>query len=97
MIISLEWFLLSRRPVAVGGVEKTSALFRLQLLRRHVLSHSREVGIDQTVRITLPALACIAAVLEASALEHLPDSRVAPVVRALLWPDAEVEVVVAAL
>ena len=74
-----------------------ATLLQLELLGGHILSHSCEVGIDKRIRVSLTTLAAEAAMVEASGLKHLPDRRITPVVRFLLRPDADIEIVVASI
>lgn len=64
---------------------------------RLVLSYSQEECIDHGVGVTLATLTDIPAVEEARVHQHLPDHRVAPIVRSLLGINFYLEVVVAAL
>jgi len=78
-------------------VVQFAALLELELLSGHVLGHSREEGVDKRVRITFTTLTGEATMIEATGDEHLPDSRVTPVVGNTLGPDADIEIVVAPL
>lgn len=51
---------------------------------RSILVNSVEEAVDQRVRISLATHAYETTVEEASLLQHLPDSRVAPVVGGML-------------
>lgn len=76
-------------------MEKFTALLEFELLGSHVFGNSCHVSIDECVRVTFAAFTSIATVIEASDLEHLPYSWVAPVVRPFLGPDAYIEIVMA--
>lgn len=65
------------------------------LLRSTVPLNCVEVAVNEGVRIALPANTCEATMEEASVLQHLPDSGIAPVVGHLLWEDLDLKVIMA--
>ena len=78
-------------------MEELATFFQLQLLQGHILGHSREVGVNEGVRVSLATLALVATVVEPSGHEHFPNLRVSPVVGLSLRPDVNVEVIVVTL
>ena len=95
--VSIRFVQVHRKLVTIRGVESLAAHFEFELLNGHVLSDSREVGIDKRIRVSLTTLASEATVIEARGDEHLPDGGVTPIVRYTLRPNADVEIVMATL
>ena len=71
------------------------ALLKLKVSHCLIPCNCCEECIDKCVRVPLAALACESTVIETGKLEHLPYSRVTPVIWLALRPNANVEVVVA--
>ena len=86
-----------RRSIAVGRVPHLVTLHEIHLLRRLVLRHGGEEGVDHGVGLVLSRRARVATVKEARLLEHDPESGVAPVVWRLLRPNLDPEIVVTTL
>ena len=71
------------------------SFFKLKVSHCLIPCNCCEECIDKCVRVPLAALACESTVIETGKLEHLPYSRVTPVIWFALRPNANVEVVVA--
>ena len=74
-----------------------ASLLHLELRKCLVLGDGGEIGVDERVWVSLATHASPSAVTEARREQHLPNLRVAPVVRILLRENADPEIVVSTL
>ena len=82
--------------VGIRCVIEFLTCFKLQLSHCLILSNCCKECVDKCVRVSLSALACKSTVFQTSKGEHLPYSRVTPVIWLALRPNAYIEVVMAA-
>ena len=73
------------------------SFFHLKLCKSLVLGDSREIGVDEGIWVSLATDAGPPAVVEARREQHLPNLRVAPIVRILLGEYADPEIIVSTL